>query len=567
MKHFKKFFSYLVALTMVLSLAAFTGTKVYADGETNTGTNTGNSLTITNTGKTAHIFELYQIFTGTKKADSDTTLGDIKWGSSVTLAGQEALGAAKDYAKKLEKDEKTQTAEISAEDFAKILVKGDGTTSYLSTKPIDTQKVDPNGNATFKVAKSGYYLVKDKKESQTDAVKGAYTDYIVQVVGNVKVEAKLSVPTTIKKVQENTKTVTGDEDTNIPGLKVGDHYNDVADYDIGDNVPFELIGTLPADYDKYATDKDATYYYQFTDTMDDSFTLDKTSVKAYFTNENDNDGNPIWNEIDSSKYSTSDSVTNGSKKSFTVTFDDLKKATSSLTPTSKIKVEFDATLNKKAKIGLPGNENKSYLTFSNDVNSNSHGKTAEDKVIVFTYEIDTTKIDAATKDSSNPTALKDAQFQIKKGDKYLHQNEKGYITWGPEEGAKTFTSDANGKFVIRGLDSGTYTFHETKAPAGYNLPDNDFRATLTATTYNKQDWNENASSALTELKLGETEQDATVQDTEHHGVANQKITNTKGSNLPSTGGMGTTLLYVAGGILVACAAAYVVMSRKHSTNK
>ena len=51
------------------------------------------------------------------------------------------------------------------------------------------------------------------------------------------------------------------------------------------------------------------------------------------------------------------------------------------------------------------------------------------------------------------------------------------------------------------------------------------------------------------------------------GSLTTDVVNKKGSTLPSTGGMGTTLLYVAGGILVACAAAYVVMSRKHSTNK
>ena len=69
MKHFKRLFSYLVALTMVLSLAAFAGVNVHA-AET-----TDNSLTITNNGKTAHTFELYQIFTGTKKS-GDNTLGD-----------------------------------------------------------------------------------------------------------------------------------------------------------------------------------------------------------------------------------------------------------------------------------------------------------------------------------------------------------------------------------------------------------------------------------------------------------------------------------------------------------
>ena len=548
MKHFKKFFSYLVALTMVLSLAAFTGVKVYAES--------GYTLTIRNSDKSTfangYSFTAYQILKGDvvpgnpKDNDGKRTLSNIKWGESVTPTAKAnaSIGPdAKAFADKL-------TDESAAETMAKTLANNEG---YLSAYKTGGT-ISKDGKAyTFSNLPGGYYLVKDTTDNhdKNDATSG----HIVEVVGDTDTETKKSVPTTIKKVKENTKDVSGTEDAKIRGLNVGDHYNDVADYDIGDQVPFELIGTLPTDYAKYDS-----YYYQFTDTMDSSFTLDKTSVNAYYTTDN----GTTWNKI-TSGFSTSDPVANDdkSKNSFTVTFNDLKQATSNLTASSKIKVEFKAKLNEKANIGLPGNENESYLTFSNDVNSDSHGKTAPDKVIVFTYKIDTTKVDA----NNDTKTLPGAEFKIKKGSKWLKQ-ENSLNSWvDDEKDATTFTSNANGKFVIEGLDSGTYTFHETKAPAGYNLPANDVTATLTATTYNKQDWNENASSALTELKLGETEQDATVQDTEHHGVANQKITNTKGSNLPSTGGMGTTLLYVAGGILVACAAAYVVMSRKHSTNK
>ncbi len=555
MKHFKKFFSYLVALTMVLSLAAFTGVKVHAED--------GYKLTIKNSDDSefadGYSFAIYQILKGdvtpTNATDkngnkTEKTLSNITWGDSVTptaKADNDIGSDAKDFAGKL-------TDESAAETMAKKLANtADYLTAYNATGSRSTDKK----SYTFSNLPGGYYLVKDTTNNvdKNDAT----SRYIVEVVGNTETVTKKSVPTTIKKVKENTKTVKVHTDDKIPNFNVGDQYNDVADYDIGDQVPFELIGTLPTDYAKYDS-----YYYQFTDDMDEHFELDSRSVNAYYTNENGD-----WTKIDSDYFNAS---TPDSDNKFTVTFGNGKEKSKGLKDitgipaSSKIKVEFEATLTANAKIGLPGNENKSYLTFSNDVNSNSHGKTAEDKVIVFTYEIDTTKIDAATKDQPNPTALKDAQFQIKKGDKYLHQNEKGYITWGSEEGAKTFTSDANGKFVIRGLDSGTYTFHETKAPDGYNLGD-DVTATLTAETANNQSWAGEAKDALTTLKLGKTAQDATVQDTKDHGTASQEITNTKGSNLPSTGGMGTTLLYVAGGILVACAAAYVVMSRKHSTNK
>ncbi len=561
MKHFKKFFSYLVALTMVLSLAAFTGVKVHATEGT-----TDNSLTITNNGQTAHTFELYQIFTGTKQSGSNI-LGDVAWGDSVTTDGQTHFGNPIEKAKNLNNNA------ANAEAFAKELVDGDKVNKkdYLGDAYRKSTSVPAGKSYTFGKDNSlptGYYLVKDVDGTQTGN-ESAYTEYICAVDGATDLHTKLDVPTTIKKVKENHKPVNekNDEtDTNMPGVKLGDHFNDVADYDIGDDIPYELIGSLPTNYAKYTNG----YYYQFTDIMDKGLTRND-DVEVWYLS----DGKK-WSKIKSgfnasatSKYGETDKTT------FTVTFDNLKNVkgedgnTIALDSNSKIKVTFTAKLNADAVCGLPGNVNESYLKYSNNVNDvNGKGETPHDKVVVFTYEIETTKIDEATKNSSNPTALKDAQFQIKKGDNYLHQDDNGYITWGTADGAKTFTSGDDGKFVIKGLDSGTYTFHETKAPAGYNLPDNDLTVELTATTSNGQSWNGTPEKALTKLTLKENSQaQEQEQDHEKHGTASQTITNDKGSLLPSTGGMGTTLLYVAGGILVACAAAYVVMSRKHSTNK
>lgn len=547
MKHLRKLFSCMAASAMVMSLASFTGTNVHAEN--------GYTLTIRNSDKSTfadgYSFTAYQILKGDvvpgnpKDAkNGKRTLSNIKWGDSVTPAAK----ADKDIGSDVKAFTGKLTDESAAETMAKKLANTEGYLSAYKT----SGTISTDGKAyTFSGLPGGYYLVKDttQNEGKNDATSG----HIVEVVGNTDTETKKGVPTTIKKVKENTKAVNvkdNETDTKIPNMKVGTQYNDVADYDIGDKVPFELIGTLPADYSKY----EKFYFYQFADKMDKSFTLDNDSVKAFFSN--DNGGS--WTEIKSGFATTSPNK--DKDNSFTVTFNDLKKI-SEISATSKIKVTFDATLNEQANIGLPGNANESYLEFSNDANSLSHGKTAPDKVIVFTYAIDTTKIDAATKDQPSPTVLKNAQFQIKKGDSYLHQNEKGFITWGAEEGAKTFTSGDDGKFLIKGLDSGTYTFHETKAPDGYNLGD-DLTVVLTASTANGQSWNGAPEKALTELKLGES-----TQDQAKHGTASQTITNDKGSLLPSTGGIGTKLLYAAGGILVACAAAYVVISKKHSAGK
>lgn len=112
-----------------------------------------------------------------------------------------------------------------------------------------------------------------------------------------------------------------------------------------------------------------------------------------------------------------------------------------------------------------------------------------------------------------------------------------------------------------GLDDGTYKLREIKAPDGYNLLPNDVEVVITATTTNGQDWTSGtASEALTALKVkvdnGE-EQDGIVS----NGTVNINVQNNKGATLPETGGMGTKIFYLAGGIL-ALGAGLLLVTRK-----
>ena len=555
MKHFKKLFSYLVALTMVLSLATFAGVNVHAEED--------NTLTITNNGETAHTFELYQIFTGTKKS-GDNTLGDVKWGSSVTQDGKDHFGDAATKAAEL-------TKASDAEAFAKELVAGDNDNKkvYLSETAFQKSSAVKSGEsytfgATNKLP-TGYYLVKDVDGSQTSS-NSAYTEYICAVDGTTNLKTKLNVPTTIKKVQENKKNVNTNgkgTDSKMPKVQLGDHFNDVADYAVGENIPYELIGSLPTNYAKYTKG----YYYQFTDTMDKGLTRNN-DVKAYVL-----DSNGLNPKEIKSGFTVSD-VAKGSdgKSTFTVTFDNLKtikdenRNVINTNSDSKIKVIFTAKLNGDAVYGNPGNVNESYLSYSNNYNNkDNHGETPHDKVVVFTYELDTTKVD--NKDTSKKLANAHFILLDSNGDnpKYLHQEKDrtGKIianTWKESKNDATdFVSREDGLFVIKGLDDGTYYLKETQAPEGYNTDSTLHEIKINATTSNGQTWN-GMTNALTTLKLGEHDDSGDAGT----GVVKEQITNTKGSTLPSTGGMGTTLLYAAGGILVACAVAYVVLNKKHA---
>ena len=514
MKHFKKFFSYLVALTMVLSLAAFTGTKVNAQ--------TGNySIKLINGGKTAHTFTIYQVFSG--DVANDGSLSNIKWGNGIKEEDKSTLGDAATKAKKLAKSE---TKDADARAFAESLQ------GHVANGT--TQAVAAGGEETVSLTEAGYYLIQDQikndgKSNQDGQKEGATTLYMLKVVGrDTEANAKMDIPTVSKKVKDINDST---------GETSG--WQDSADYDIGDTIRYQLTGTLPSNYDKYTT----AYSYKFTDEMSAGLTYVSDSVKV-FKKSGDN-----VSPIDSKEYTAK-----WENQILTVEFSNLKNVTSNAA--DQIIVEYNATLNERAVVGSKGNPNEVYLTYSNNPNAGGKGETGytpKDKNIVFTYKVVVNKVD------ENTTPLAGAEFTLSKvkADKTT-------------EAVKTFTLTGNTKtdpttFTATGLDDGTYVLKETKTPSGYNTIKDQY---FTITADHDTDSADPKLNSLSGDKLtGNAQTTITFTPDKDAGSLTTDVENKKGSTLPSTGGMGTTLLYVAGGILVACAAAYVVMSRKHSTNK
>ena len=120
------------------------------------------------------------------------------------------------------------------------------------------------------------------------------------------------------------------------------------------------------------------------------------------------------------------------------------------------------------------------------------------------------------------------------------------------------TSDENGLFNIAGLDDGTYFLREIQAPNGYNLLENDVKLVITATTANGQDWNGNAADALRGLTIAVNDGEPQPGNTET-GIVEVTVENNRGATLPETGGMGTTLFYIIGGLLVVGAGILLVV--------
>lgn len=558
MKKMRRTWAILLALVLTVALAVpgFAAEGVY-------------SITITND-KAGHTYEAYQIFAGTVASDAEQEgnetgpmLGNIIWGTGVDggallvalkAADNEKYGAcatAADVAEALGAEGAT-AADAAA--FAEIAAQHLTGTHYDST--------EGDGVYTISNLPAGYYLVKDQDGSlQGDA--DTATEYIVQVLGNVTMEPKDSdIPTVEKKVSE-------EDYRQDDGY--GTTYNDVADWDIGDSVPFKLIGSIP---DMSAYD---TYKYIFTDTLSNGLTLQEGTINVYIALGRDDEVHdyvPLTEDVDYTL--TLNNVANGGG-SFSIAFDNLKTAPYIAEGNRNfVIVTYDATLNPNAEIGLPGNPNSVYLEFSNNPNGDGLGRTTEDRVIVFTYELDGDKVDGANPD----TKLPGAQFVLFNGghtrvaavvdgklsgwselpDGYLAANHEEIPddAWAEVANA-TITSDEDGLFSVAGLDDGTYYLREIKAPDGYNLLDADLRVVIDADTANGQNWDGvTPGTALTGLtvttQLGE---DGGVNgpvagDTTDGAVA-ITVENNGGSTLPETGGIGTTIFYAAGALLVLCA--------------
>lgn len=482
MKKFK-----LLLAAFVATLFAFVGGNAFADGATY-------SLTIKGT-HVGHTYEAYQIFAGDISSD-EKTLSNVKQGSDVTPFDYKGITEADKIAEEISKpgkvDENNETK--AAKDFSKLAG------AHLTTTP---HKVTSTETTTviFGLA-PGYYLVKDVDGSQTadpskESEKAtAYTRFIMQVVGNSEAQLKNNVPTVEKKVKENSNS----------------EWQDAADYDMGDTVPFQLTAELP----KKRVDDYNHYYVEFTDTLSAGLTFKEiTKVTA--------DGTTLTKD----QYQVTTTEKDG-KTVLSIVITDVKAVADITQDENKVVVEYNATLNENAVIGSAGNTNDVELTYSNNPNATGDGttkpadtgKTPKDTVKVFTYQTIINKVDQDGK------ALSGAEFTLVKENKDGSTKNVDVV------------KNAEGKsFTFKGLDAGNYVLEETKTPDGYN--------TIKAIEFTiDADYDKEADDSL-----------------------KADIVNRKGSLLPSTGGMGTTILYVIGSILVLVAAILLITKKRMDAAK
>ena len=507
MNKLRKLTCLLLALVMVFALAA---TASAADAYT---------ITIKNE-KTGHTYEAYQVFAGDlAEKNGDKILSNIVWGSGVTEAGKTALGDAAEKAASL----KTET---DAKAFAKEVA------PYLQAPTVSTEGT---GSYSISGLSAGYYLVKDKDNTLSNQ-DDFYTAYIMEVVGNVNAAPKGDKPTLDKQIKHN--------DDGSWGV--------VGDNQIGDTVEFRTISTVPdtAGYE--------TYTYWICDTMSAGLTSN-VKVSSDVTIKVNDQGTPL-----SEAYYTV--TANGN--TFTIDVDILKAvADNVITTNDKLYAYYTGVLNENAKVYDDGKQdNAAHLEYSNNPNDDGKGKTPDEKVYDWTFKMGINKVDKSN------TALTGAKFVLSKSgtikvtDLACDDNGVPTVTTGliglvkTGEGAYRIALAGEtdivyaieaGSPVIKGLDdSVNYYLYETKSPAGYNLLSEPVSFRIAA------EYNTDGSA------LSADKPTVTIGNGEPSRTLSTNVVNQSGAELPSTGGMGTTLFYVLGTVLVVGAGVLLVTKKR-----
>lgn len=567
-----------LALAGALALGAQGVVAVAAYAEDVTGT----AITITSQ-EGDHHYKAYQIFTGKVDNPANNQITEIAWGNGIdrnALLTDQAWHQAP-----LNTVFDSVSANTSAAEFAHMLdtaaKKMDKAELLRKLAVVITKHKTGNGTAIEKAPDSavapfqyksdapmakGYYVIVDA-DSQTTA---ALTFPILKVVGPITVKSKSSVPESDKAIVANPEASTDQrfdptKATSFTNPTGGGTWNlsDVADFTAGTEAEFVLRGTISKNFDNYKS-----YKYVFKDNLGSGLEYVQDSLKVYIDTK----------LVEAGKYQVQhsatppvgakpeDRYTNGSTLS--VTFTDLKAASMQPTVTADSVVIVTYKARVKAQVGQEKPfENGSWVEYSKDPSFDGEGdtdptppgKTPEDKVFIFNYTLKGNKIDKVEQTKK----LEGAEFIVTNAakDKFLKRtgDEGNYTTaWvDSEDNATKFTSAEDGSFSVTGLDAGSYFLKEKKAPAGYSLPTGEkayFAFKIAATIAEK---NGGSDAEITRLELNDQE----VTPANKLEVS-LNVENSSFSELPETGGIGTTIFIVIGGVIMAGSLGGLVLRRR-----
>lgn len=578
MKTKKRVISIVLALVMVLATVMVPAVSAKA----------ADTKIITISDATHGNYNAYQIFTGKVSGTApDFVLGDVEWGTGVKPASLAAAIAAdatiktyftiadtsnpkaEEIAKGLEAIKAdTANTDKALRRFAQIAEANKSTTNTAGSYNSGTKTVTISGLV------EGYYLVLDEYNVADDA-EDANSAYIIKVVEDVDMSTKMEVPTLDKKILE--------KDSSSNTVRVTEN-----EASIGDKVEYELVTTVP-DMTGYTA-----YYYVVNDTLSTGLTYN-ADMKIVFDAEGAN-----TTLVKGTNYTVTASGDTNIKIVFIDFLDNYKDAKG-----KKFTITYSATVDEDAVIGTTtGNTNVASLTFTNDPSydydgdkdepgddpKDPVGKTPDKDTVTYVYGIKLIKVDG--KDDSKLTGAKfgldgDVEF-ITMINKTIYERDDVSGTFhrlkdGTYSDSMTLTEDqcdgglaakykevtvvtkdttkdhiskesyvdSDGFILFEGLGAGKFEITELVAPEGYNSLTTPIDIEI------KANYDNPAAPVFKYVDKAGTEQD--IPST---GIIEWKVENNQGIVLPSTGGMGTTLFYVVGGVLVAFAGVLLITKKR-----
>lgn len=549
MKHMRKLLAMVLAVIMVMSLAT---TAFAAEGYSITINNTNKNVSID--GMTYKAYKVFDLTLGAKTTtgegeDTVTTYGaysysikstDWAWTTLVADATTNEKGViTTKYGIKLTpsaSDATLYAVEEVTEGSMKARELADALTAVLP-ETADGSAIAANEKATIELNKAGYYAVYG-----TAVPKDPASETVETVVAALALTTTDPTATVVPKVEVPTL------DKKITGQHVLDDAGKAATAEVGSTVSFQIDSSVP----------DLTGYSKYTFTITDTMTNGLT-----FTYPRD-----VVVTIDGeNKTEDVDIVINGQKLTVTIPYTVLKAAKKG----DAIVVTYSAVINEKA-LTTNYEKNTAKLTYSNNPSTDETNDTPEKTVYVIDVDINVNKVAGA----ENGSKLANAQFKVFKGSVipaddaevwYKWDDENKKVTWVAKDDADTFTTDNNGKFVpaVQGLEAEkngtTYGLLEIAAPDGYNLLDAPVIVTLTA-AYSNDANGEKATVSAEGAEVTNGTVTLSAEQNTSQPLATATVINKTGTELPSTGGMGTTLFYVFGAILMVGAAVLLVTKRR-----
>ena len=407
----------------------------------------------------------------------------------------------------------------------------------IQGETIEIKDATASNSVEIKGLDYGYYIIEDATEvSETHSA--ASLAIVTTANPTAILNIKSDYPTVTKKVYE--------EDDNVG-------WNDVADYEIGETVPFKYTSNIP-NINGYSK-----YYYAWHDSMDEALTLQNDSIQIQISGSLN--GSDKTYTLTKTEYVLNTNP--GNNETFQIQISDIKAIVDREFPQfsnnenqygQTVTVSYNALLNDKAAedTGRPGYENDVRLEFSNNPNlvegkqSADTGFTPWDTVVCFSYRLDGLKV------NNKLTSLANAKFKI-------YRDAECTEAVFDEE----YISDENGNFTIYGLDSGTYYLKETEAPAGYRPIDEPIMIQIEAAFKSDRNTYEKGKGAGDEvLTLSGNAVVTTFYDGEEHvetvemaaeqetGSLALTVVNQIGSKLPVTGSYMMPVLLAIGGVCI-----------------